>query len=176
MSPPRGLLKSNGSSTMNRPRVIVCERSRKWASAIARHLPGVSVLRQTRGLTEARAELASAPASLLVLELTAENRCGRVDSVGRSGRRISSGPGGGRGGSGHEELRVADARGGRIVLLEFGSRRPATGATGRAASERGRLTGSAIWPAKSGIRSPGARVDSRVHARRAPSTANFEFP
>ena len=70
---------------MNTPRVLVCERSRKWALALARHLPGVSALRQTRGLKEARAELTSAPASLLVLELTAENRAGVLTLLGELG-------------------------------------------------------------------------------------------
>jgi hypothetical protein len=67
---------------MNTPRVIVCERSRKWALALARHLPSAGVLRQTRGLKEPRVELTSAPASLLVLELTAENRWGVLALLG----------------------------------------------------------------------------------------------
>ena len=53
--------------------------------ALARHLPAVSVLRQTRGLREARAELKSAPASLLVLELTAENLAGVLTLLGDLG-------------------------------------------------------------------------------------------
>ena len=61
---------------MNTPKVIVCERSRKWSAALARHLPAANALRQTRSLKEARAELTNTPASLLVLELTAENRWG----------------------------------------------------------------------------------------------------
>jgi hypothetical protein len=67
---------------MNTPKVIVCERSRKWSLALARHLPALSVLRQTRSLKEARTELTSAPASLLVLELTAENRWGVLALLG----------------------------------------------------------------------------------------------
>jgi hypothetical protein len=67
---------------MNTPRVIVCEHSRKWSLALARHLSAVSVLRQTRSLKEARAELTSAPASVLVLELTAENRWGVLALLG----------------------------------------------------------------------------------------------
>lgn len=67
---------------MKTPRVIVCERSRKWAAALSRHLPAASVLRQTRGLREARAELKLAPASLLALELTGENLVGVLTLLG----------------------------------------------------------------------------------------------
>ncbi len=73
---------------MNTPKVIVCERGRKWALALARHLPAPSILRQTRGLKEARAELNSAPASLLVLELTAENRSGLLTLLDDLGNRF----------------------------------------------------------------------------------------
>jgi hypothetical protein len=73
---------------MNTSKVIVCERGRKWALALARHLSVPSVLRQTRGLNEARAELNGAPASLLVLELTAENHSGVLTLLDDLGERF----------------------------------------------------------------------------------------
>lgn len=73
---------------MKRPRVIVCERTGKWATAIARHLPSAIRLRQTRGLRECSDELALSPASLLVLELTLENLGGVLALVGDLGHKF----------------------------------------------------------------------------------------
>jgi hypothetical protein len=55
-----------------RARVIVCERTGKWARAIAPHLPAAAVLREVRGLPACGAELASAGASLVAVELEPE--------------------------------------------------------------------------------------------------------
>lgn len=50
-------------------RVIVCERTGKWARAIASHLPTSAGLREVRGLAACKVELASAGASLIAIEL-----------------------------------------------------------------------------------------------------------
>lgn len=56
-----------------RPRVIVCERSGKWAAALRRTLARDVSVRETRSLTECVAELQTAPTSFLVVEVTATN-------------------------------------------------------------------------------------------------------
>lgn len=53
----------------NQGRVIVCERTGKWARALARHLPADAELREVRGIAACRAELAAAGASLIAIEL-----------------------------------------------------------------------------------------------------------
>ncbi len=68
---------------MSMPHVIVCERTGTWAAAIRRQLPLDIRMRQTRGLAECVAELAEAPMSLLVLELTAQNLAGVLEVLGR---------------------------------------------------------------------------------------------
>lgn len=74
---------------MTKPRVILCERSGAWASAIARRLPGDICLRQTRGLAEAAGELAEAPTSLLALEVTRQNFTAVLAQVSEIERKLS---------------------------------------------------------------------------------------
>jgi hypothetical protein len=63
-----------GHSRMNyRVRLIVCERSGLWATRIRPALGRELAMRETRLLADCRAELAAAPASLLVVELRAGN-------------------------------------------------------------------------------------------------------
>ena len=58
--------------------VIVCERTGQWAAALRRELTTAGVhLAETRSLKEAWESLATAPASMLIIELTA----GNVDSL-----------------------------------------------------------------------------------------------
>ena len=61
---------------MNVPCMIVCERSGRWAVALAPHLAPSMRLRQTRSLAECAAVMDRAPASLLALEATRENLAG----------------------------------------------------------------------------------------------------
>jgi hypothetical protein len=73
---------------MNRPCVIVCERSGKWAAALRPCLPVEIPLRQTRGLGECALELAAAPSSLLAVELNRENAAGVLSLLNTVGRRF----------------------------------------------------------------------------------------
>src|SRR5262249_28070256 len=58
-------------------RLIVCERTTFWAAALRRLLSECEIqVRQTRSLDECRKELAAAPASLVVLELSPGNVLG----------------------------------------------------------------------------------------------------
>jgi hypothetical protein len=68
---------------MSLPRVILCERTMRWASALARHLPADVLLQQTRSLGECTAELAASPTSLVALEVTAANLSGVVPWLAR---------------------------------------------------------------------------------------------
>ena len=55
-------------------RLIVCERTGSWAAALRRVLPGGELpLRETRSLDECAAELAAAPSSVVVLEVSPGN-------------------------------------------------------------------------------------------------------
>jgi hypothetical protein len=59
---------------MSTARLILCEKSSRWAVALRRTLgPDQHVLRQTRSLAECGRELAAAPASLVAIECTDEN-------------------------------------------------------------------------------------------------------
>lgn len=58
--------------TDRQARVIVCERTGKWARAIAPHLPASAGLREVRGLVACTAELVAAGASLIAVELQPE--------------------------------------------------------------------------------------------------------
>ncbi len=62
-----------------RPRVIVCERSGRWAAALRRVLARELSLRETRSLAECEAELREAPESFLVVELTATHLGGVLE-------------------------------------------------------------------------------------------------
>ncbi len=58
---------------MSRPRVIVCERRGIWAAGLKRFLPRETRVREMRVLADCQAELAAAPGSLLVVELSQAN-------------------------------------------------------------------------------------------------------
>jgi hypothetical protein len=59
---------------MSTARLILCEKSGRWAVALRRALgPEQHVLRQTRSLAECGRELAAAPASLVAIECTSDN-------------------------------------------------------------------------------------------------------
>jgi hypothetical protein len=64
---------------VHRPAIIVCERSGAWAAALRGHLPRELPLRETRTLADCRQELAAAPASLLVVEVSDSNLGGVLD-------------------------------------------------------------------------------------------------
>jgi hypothetical protein len=55
--------------TRSQAQVIVCERTGKWARAIAPHLPASARLQEVRGLAACTVELAAASASLIAVEL-----------------------------------------------------------------------------------------------------------
>lgn len=75
-------LQSNKSAG---PRVIVCERSGRWAAALRRGLARELLLRETRSLAECEAELREAGGSFLVVELTATNPGGVLELLARVG-------------------------------------------------------------------------------------------
>jgi hypothetical protein len=59
---------------MQTVRVIVCERTGKWASALRVLVPlPRTAICETRGLAECRVRLRESPASLIVVESTPEN-------------------------------------------------------------------------------------------------------
>lgn len=79
------LLPVSLSSQSAKPRVIVCERSGRWAAALRRGLACELSLRETRSLTECEAELREATGSFLVIELTAANLTGVLELLARIG-------------------------------------------------------------------------------------------
>lgn len=67
-------------------RLIVCEKSGRWAVALRRELGAKPRVYETRSLPECWEELAASPASWLLLEVTAANLEGlmvRLESLGR---------------------------------------------------------------------------------------------
>jgi hypothetical protein len=62
-----------------RPTTIICERTGSWATALRRHLPRDLRLRETRNLADCRGELAAAPASLVVVEVSESNLAAVVE-------------------------------------------------------------------------------------------------
>ena len=54
-------------------RLIVCERSGRWAVALRRELAAAVRVRESRSLADCREMLAAAPASFVVVELTPGN-------------------------------------------------------------------------------------------------------
>ena len=59
---------------MSAPRIILCEKSSRWAIALRRALGAdAPLLIETRSLAECGRELAARPASLIVVECTVEN-------------------------------------------------------------------------------------------------------
>ena len=69
------------------PRVIVYERSGRWAAALRPQLPPETPLAETRSLGECSAELALSPGSLLALEVTERNLAAVVDLLCGLSRR-----------------------------------------------------------------------------------------
>ena len=69
------------------PRVIVYERSGRWAAALREQLPPEIALAETRSLGECSAELALSPGSVLALEVTERNLAAVVDLLGGLNRR-----------------------------------------------------------------------------------------
>jgi hypothetical protein len=57
---------------MNKPAVILYERTGRWAAAIMRHLPAAVELVQVRGRDQCLACLAEAPTSIVAFEFTAK--------------------------------------------------------------------------------------------------------
>jgi hypothetical protein len=71
---------------MSTCRLIVCERTSRWAAALRRALvqrPGA--VASVRGLAQCREALALAPASLVAIEVTADNVGAVVDFVAGAG-------------------------------------------------------------------------------------------
>ena len=65
-------------------RVIICERKTHWVVALRQQLKTLSIrLYQTRSLQECWDDLPSYPASLLVLELTLENKTDLINRLCR---------------------------------------------------------------------------------------------
>lgn len=65
-------------------RVIICERKTHWVIALRQQLKTMSIrLYQTRSLHECWNDLASYPTSLLVLELTLENKTDLINRLCR---------------------------------------------------------------------------------------------
>jgi hypothetical protein len=79
------ILPASQSAMSARPRVIVCERSGRWAAALRRGLARELSLRETRSLAECEAELREAPGSFLVVELTATNLGSVLELLARVG-------------------------------------------------------------------------------------------
>ena len=69
------------------PRVIVYERSGRWAAALRAQLPPEISLAETRSLGECTAELAQSPGSFLALEATERNLLAVVDLLSSLNRR-----------------------------------------------------------------------------------------
>jgi hypothetical protein len=69
-------------------RLIVCERTGRWAVALRRELIGTGVrVWETRTLADCFAELAESPASLVILEL-GDDVAGLLDYMARQPRRF----------------------------------------------------------------------------------------
>jgi hypothetical protein len=66
---------------MSRPRVIICERTGIWATAIRRHLPADVAISQSCSPAECASLLAGTPTSLVALELTPRNLADVLDMV-----------------------------------------------------------------------------------------------
>jgi hypothetical protein len=66
-------------------RLIVCERSGRWAVALRRELADVRVY-ETRSLVDCFGVLAEAPASFLIVELTGGSAAALLERMARLGR------------------------------------------------------------------------------------------
>ena len=70
-------------------RVIVCERSGRWAVALGRELADVGIrVYETRTLADCRQLLGEAPASFAVVELTAQGAEGLLGELAEQGREF----------------------------------------------------------------------------------------
>jgi len=72
----------------NKPRVIACERRGIWAAGLRRHLPREIRVRETRNFADCRRELATWPASLVVVEFSRSNIVGALDLVSDASGRF----------------------------------------------------------------------------------------
>jgi hypothetical protein len=71
-----------------KPRLVVCERKAIWATRLRSELPREIAIRQMRVLGECAAELKLAPASFLVVEVTATNLAAVLDLLLEVGSRF----------------------------------------------------------------------------------------
>jgi hypothetical protein len=71
--PAYDALEAAGNQWMTAPRLIVCERTTRWAIALRAALAGPPRLVETRSLSQCAAELAQSPASLAAVETTGAN-------------------------------------------------------------------------------------------------------
>ena len=101
------------SESSSAAKLIVCERTGRWAVALRRELAEAGVrVWETRTLADCRDELVENPASFAVDRTRAERRRA-APSLGKATAAVSRGAAGGRGRSLAGRLRVADARGRR---------------------------------------------------------------
>lgn len=80
---------------MSMCRLIVCEKTSRWAtalrSALASELAGQPPpIAETRSLSQAEAALCASPASLVAFEITAANLAAALDFLDRARRQFSS--------------------------------------------------------------------------------------
>jgi hypothetical protein len=70
-------------------RLILCEKTTRWAVALRRSLgKRQGTLAETRGMAQCSRELAASPASLVVVETTADNLAAVVAALPELGRRF----------------------------------------------------------------------------------------
>ena len=111
-------------------RLIVCERTGRWAVALRRELADAGVrVWETRTLADCWNELAESPASFVVLELGGDV-AGLLRPHGAPAARVPRGPAGRGGRPLAGRLRVADARGGGGPFPLFAAAGRAAGPTG----------------------------------------------
>lgn len=71
------------------PRLIVCEKSNRWAVALRRALGRkASLLRETRSLPECQRDVVTAPASFVALEVTETNLEGALEVIQTSSQLL----------------------------------------------------------------------------------------
>jgi hypothetical protein len=70
-------------STPSAARLIVCEQSGRWALLLRQNVAEARIrVWETRTLADCRAEVASSPASIVVIELTVNNSAELIKTVG----------------------------------------------------------------------------------------------
>jgi hypothetical protein len=72
---------------MNKPAVILYERTGRWTAAIIRHLPAAVELVQVRGRDQCLTHLAESPTSIVALEFTAKGVKEPVELASQIARR-----------------------------------------------------------------------------------------